>query len=692
MELYTIILSFLVLISVFIVLIFKCFNEGYTILTNKLQAFNYQDRQEETLNKIMEQHNIKLKRSIKKLNILSELSIIAQRLFIGFSKNYIAFSWVSFILFIIFIGILYIIFPNFFIIQGIVNYIGERFFDLLKIELNEENKNIIIKILEAGTNFITVFISVSLTLYFFTIRQRRTISLSNINVIIRNNSFSFFIILLCVVYGKLFLIFNKGTGLETFSEVSQYTRVAIWCLLFLLSVFNALSIVRYMLKSVNQGFLLKQNFGHINSTTKKLTYSFINKNSNLFIWKVTKKFKIIIINYLHDSIESHYQMLTVAINNNMGSLYDKNYNDWNSFLTDFMQGYNKGEISAAVPHEKLYAIDPESFCNYYKSIIRNQKELIMTLLDNNKLIDAEEAFKTLTTLEPSHLYEDLREIYLSNLHEILINIYLNHDIGFRYGIEGLEKYCNADTLKEKSSGLVVYQDLLLKAVERNDVNQISNLVYSMIKPLDRENAGMHSNKKLNKVLKFLNRYKNKDFMNKYLQSVVFIVLQSVLKSIELSKYNSTGFLIKFLITNFYSESKSRSLTFRNTFEYFTQSVQKEIDENPYIDKGSLKSRLTVSPNFNPSTRIYCLHKLALLCYGQQRFSDTMKMAWKATSTENSNREKINIASSLKDCIYIDYLFLKINRAKNKYGMIYLEDMQFMGELKEIVIFNLRKVN
>jgi hypothetical protein len=690
METFKLVFTLIIFLFFLFFLALKFINQFYVSITNKFIVLRANDNHEEELkSELIKKFRKKLQKSVRRLAILSEIAIITQRVMIFFNRDYLAFTIVGLLLFIFILWILYFIIPSLDLVQNIVRTTGLLFLDFFDIKLNNYTKKLIIDAVEAGTNFVALFISISMTLYFFTIRQRRNISISNLNVIIKNNFTSFLIIIICVFYGKFFSIISKSINDEVFTSFTQYTKVVVWGILFIFSLINAMSIVRFMLKSVNLGFLLEQMCNHISHTTKKLTYSIPNNEKNTWYIRFSNQSKIKIFEYLHDCIESQYQMLSLAINNNLGALYRRNYSQWKNFLTDFMQGYKKNKISAAVPLEKLHDIDPIGFSDYYQSIVENHIALIITLLNNNKLIDAEKALETFFVLEPSHLHENLREIYISNLHELLLNIYLNHDVGFRFALVGLEQFCNSDSLKEKNGGLKIYQDLLFKAVERNDVNQISNLVYSMIKPLDDNQQTNSKNENLKKLLVFLRRYKKNNFIIKYQQSVIFIVLQVLLKSIELSKYSCTGFLIKFMVTNFYSEFPRRSIYLRDTFNYFTQSIREQIDDNPYIDINGAQSRLPVSPNFNRSTMIYCLHKLSILLFGQQRYSETKKLTWR----KNNNifpKMPIDIAYALKDCLYIDYLIKKIEKAKDRYGMIYLDDVEFMNTLKNEIKFYIRK--
>src|SRR5699024_10803837 len=367
--------------------------------------------------------------------------------------------------------------------------------------------------------------------------------------------------------------------------------------------------------------------------------------------------------YLHSCIESQYQMFILSINNNMGVLYRERFNEWKSYLTDMTQGYKREGVLAAVPVDILNRSNPKKFESYYQAILENHMGLITILYENHKLIEAEEALKTFFTMEPSNVEENLRKIYISKLHELVLTVYLDHDVGFDSALHGLEQFCKGDMSNESNSGLGIYEDLILKAIERDEVDSVSSIVYSMIEPIQYQEDLKTNNEDLKVRLKFLKRYKRDQFYTKYRQCIIFITLRSILKSIELSRYSSTGFLLKFTVTNFYSLKSYFSFDLKRTFDVLVDSIKQNLGTNPYMDHEAPQSILPVTPNYNTNTLVYCLEKMSILLYGQQSFADKMKLNREKNEIVN-NRKKINVSKVLSETNSLDYLFSKIILAKN----------------------------
>jgi len=153
--------------------------------------------------------------------------------------------------------------------------------------------------------------------------------------------------------------------------------------------------------------------------------------------------------------------------------------------------------------------------------------------------------------------------------------------------------------------------------------------------------------------------------NKFLYGSIFILLQSLLKSIELTHYKSTGFLIKFLITSYDSD------TFNKVFNDFYSSPY----ENRYLLKKDLYKDIDEDFHMNENVKDYVLLKLFILVYAQQKYVIKNSVDFWEFPTELLD------ISLVSDRNYLDYMFKKLERAKKEYGLMFLEDDEFMEELK-----------
>ncbi|WP_258832405.1 hypothetical protein [Peribacillus frigoritolerans] len=152
--------------------------------------------------------------------------------------------------------------------------------------------------------------------------------------------------------------------------------------------------------------------------------------------------------------------------------------------------------------------------------------------------------------------------------------------------------------------------------------------------------------------------------NDYEEMVIYLILQTILKTIETTSYPSTGFLIKFIVTNFNSEMLIR------TYKNFISQPQ----GNPY-ENGENTTLIMEKFDFNEQTIHYCLKKLVILLYGQQIFIDESKVEF----DHLPQGKYINIPY-LKNK-ELDYFYNKISKVQNGYGFSWITNDKFMKELK-----------
>src|SRR5699024_2680799 len=126
---------------------------------------------------------------------------------------------------------LYFLIPSIPFIDSSYDAIKEYVIELLGVKIGNNDRRIMMNTINAGTNFIGLFISVSLTIYFFTYRQRRTLSISSTNIAMKSKVIPYFIILICILYGKtLFIEIDQTNALIVLSN-KQYIKISIFAVL-----------------------------------------------------------------------------------------------------------------------------------------------------------------------------------------------------------------------------------------------------------------------------------------------------------------------------------------------------------------------------------------------------------------------------------------------------------------------------
>ncbi|MCU5265839.1 hypothetical protein OB994_00100 [Bacillus cereus] len=160
--------------------------------------------------------------------------------------------------------------------------------------------------------------------------------------------------------------------------------------------------------------------------------------------------------------------------------------------------------------------------------------------------------------------------------------------------------------------------------------------------------------------------KNEENKNRFLHGSIFILLQALLKSIELTHYKSTGFLVKFLITSYNSH------IFNSVFSEFVSSP----NENKYLLKKDLYKDIDDDFHMNENVEDYVLLKLFILIYGQQKYVIKHSVDFWELPDELLD---LSIVSKKN---YLNYMFKKLEKAKKEYGLMFLEDEKFMSELKQ----------
>lgn len=149
--------------------------------------------------------------------------------------------------------------------------------------------------------------------------------------------------------------------------------------------------------------------------------------------------------------------------------------------------------------------------------------------------------------------------------------------------------------------------------------------------------------------------------SKYYQGVLaFSLIQAGVKTIELSQYTLTGFLVKYIVTNFNYEEISNAIC---------NVLDKKIYQDEKLNSLELTKLLNVYFSINPKTAVYCMKKLILLIQAQQEFQYNNN---NGIISFNILNEYSGDAFYKNDNFTVMYCIEKILSVSDKYGLLALE--------------------
>ncbi|RXJ14965.1 hypothetical protein ETJ91_22585 [Bacillus albus] len=539
---------------------------------------------------------------------------------------------------------------------------------------NIENVYLFDKLIDLGqsiTDLLKYLLPITVTIYTFSYRERKQIASSSISDVIERIRLNFFVIFSLFSYlsGLLFytLIDEKDTKIQMIytlfdkEGITNYMNiVCVWYSLVILSIWLLFLIVRKAIKNINVTGLLP------------VTIELANKEIKVFkdmmnIWdgkKGTQVHKVLKVQKerVHAHIESTYQMLKYMSERNMNLTFEDNLKN----IQDPLKAFNNKDFFHFEEGESTYIAGDKLrvYREVYHTILNNHVKLIISLFNEKKIIRGQKALKMLVIhLKPQLNNNALYQCYNKELFDLTSNFALDDVQNFNLLLEALNKV-------EKERVDKIYQNLILRAVESEDVKFLCNIVY----PATR----MESQYKYDGddvVLQRIYKVLKSKVAQKIAQKDIHVILRAILKSIELGHYSCSGFLIKFLITKFHK--KDIKVTLIN-FSEANANVALDFSENEQETSDETDDE-KIYFNFNPHTFDYCYYKMVILIYGQQKFSNENRLLLKT-----ENEEDINIKEILGECEYQDYLFEKIAKVGSDYGLLFVTDDDFMKSLKEII--------
>lgn len=177
-----------------------------------------------------------------------------------------------------------------------------------------------------------------------------------------------------------------------------------------------------------------------------------------------------------------------------------------------------------------------------------------------------------------------------------------------------------------------------------------------------------SNMEFEAIYKYRNSQKSSS--EYYGEIMVYILIKSILKATELSKYDYVGFLIKYLVTMYEGEKIKRIII--------------RLVKNNFVDirfkNTNMTKMLLANFNLNKETIVYCLNKTILLIALQSRYVN--KNDFKFPVNEYLKLLSHDMEFKRHDSLTWKYYYDKIMATKSSYGLLCLNDDE--AEVKKVI--------
>lgn len=366
-------------------------------------------------------------------------------------------------------------------------------------------------------------------------------------------------------------------------------------------------------------------------------------------FKIDSKFKRVYLNYkdkkllrnykeLNYSLEAVYQNFKFTAENNMNKEYTVNLNYFRRKIINLLLEKSNG--STVINY--LYKNDNSEFWKLYMSILRSSFTVVTQLMKNQQYTKAEE------------LIDLTFDLYIDD-GSMLINIFnmnLSNYIDTIDPKDERQLSILLNNLKKVSieNSHLLYKHLLMRLINKEELKNLTNVIYAYKE--HRESKRDREDAKL------------------------VIIMQCLIKSIEISNYSVSGFLVKFLRTNFGSKQITDMIKNESTIlNAYKSTLEKTFLLEMRIEE--IRENSIHSIKINEETKEYCFKKAIVLLMVQIIYSYNERL-WFVKNFEGNGLELSieNLIAFLESQFSgkTDYKYIinKILMSKQKYGMISLD--------------------
>lgn len=500
-----------------------------------------------------------------------------------------------------------------------------------------------------------------ITLFYFYFRQQRNVSES---YLVHNDLssskllFGFILLELMVAYGSAFKQGSEnGSPPILYGNLLCLVGVLVWIIYFVRFVFNMLKADSLVEKSNKEIKRLEAIISILPLLVEKKLEKFFNYD--LILRELNWKFEVL------------YQEIFYIVDKNLNITYKKA----NTYLIENLI-YLK--LLSDKISESGYS---DEYLDLYVNVLENHRRLFALLHEKNRRKEEYEILfsmfnfypSVLASIEDDQMFGQVVDEFYCQFWGIALELSENNRSEFLKFINELMNRVKYP--QEKRNICVVLKSLMVKAVEKENLSFLTELCYLQIKfvnhLINEQNQQPYDDKIENISIKLRNianalQKRRKDLKNspKYYQGILaFSLIQAGVKTIELSQYTLTGFLVKYIVTNFNYEEISNAIY---------NVLDKKIYQDEKLNSLELTKLLNVYFSINPRTAVYCMKKLILLIQAQQEFQ----------YNNNSGIISFNILQKYNgdefyrnDNFTVNYCIEKILSVDNKYGLLALKQTE-----------------
>lgn len=555
--------------------------------------------------------------------------------------------------------------------SGFLVCISKFFVNLLGIKhIHDEIVKTVIATVIGSLTIVTSLLS---AIYVFTHREQKSVSPSASTDSHKNLMVTALICLMIfnIIFG--YLTINEYTrllnapGYEPSLVVTKnlLSKITLLCLTHGLLLYLVVNFIKYLFKTMSVDSMLEDSVKQTRKSLDDVLYTYrveeqdkLEEAEEQDKPKETEKHKesrkirgfgeFLIERYrrLHFSFESVFQNLKFAAEHNMNKEFQENIEEFKREVLDKIKGKCDTYEDIKDVHHYLLTKDKKEFIDLYNSALRSNLALVSNLMKNQRYNKAKEIVSL-------YFYMYIRNNpTLSKIFKISLNDFLD----FIDTDDERQLLILLDGINEipKREALVIYKFLLMKMVNKNELKNLTNVVYS-----------------------FKNENEQEPFTR---NSVIVILLQILIKSIEISNYQITGFLVKFLITNFKGEDLAKGLMILKKKRDSFSSV---LEEGEIIE--GISENGVSAIKINDETFDYCFKKALILLYGQHLYSIDQKM-WFIIDRNETGKE-IELRKEFENCPYSEYIMNKTKAASSKHGLLFFEDKPIMEKIHDDLNLN-----
>ncbi|MEK3992772.1 MULTISPECIES: hypothetical protein [Robertmurraya] len=506
-------------------------------------------------------------------------------------------------------------------------------------------------IISRTTSSLGFCLSIISAIYVFTHREQKSVAPS---ASINSRKNRFVVVVLSIF---LFTMFTGYTLVENYNasilqpdslHISKilFSKILLWAIGIGWSIGNFIDLIKSLFESMSIDKMLRNSIRDTNSEIRLITRTYRHKYFNKFIDNRYRK--------LHYNIESVFQNLKYAADNNMNKEFEESVYRLANVINRLKSENKKYNIDNLATY--LLEQDKKSFIDLYNSLLRNTLSLINHLYKNQHYRKG----RSLVSLYFS-IYVNgegrLKQNFSLSLKEFLDSLDINNERQLRAFLDEL------GILSEEQT-FITYKSLIMKLIIQNNVKMLTNIVYDF-----KENIIQKQQETKDIKIKALAQRKAVELEG----SLIVILMQCLVKGIEISHYSATGFLIKYLVTNFKGTQlkKGFSVLQRNR-DLFT----KVLEQDKSLDNMSEGHKDFELITINKETFDYCCKKLCILLYGQQIYADNNNLWF--VSDNVHHQDKIDLAKEFYDCTFSAYMIKKIE--SSSYGLLFLKDKEVMQDI------------